>query len=117
MVKGSRSRIKKILLVSEAVTLIVAALICLTSTLCMAEENIVVKVSLGEEAGSKVLEVPVTVSDSYVNGSLEWMEGTIEHEITLGGTLEKGLDGKPRIIMNVTDDWYRPSGGEGDPGT
>jgi hypothetical protein len=65
----------------------------------------------------KPVAVPVSAGGSSVSGSLTWTEGATEHTTSINGTIEKGLNGKPRILVDVSDDWYRQSEGAGDPGT
>jgi hypothetical protein len=76
-----------------------------------AQEGFTITVSLGSEAGSPSIDVPVSASGSSVSGSKSWDSDSTEHDTSVSGTIEKGLDGNDRIIVDVKDSWYRP----GDP--
>jgi hypothetical protein len=111
------SRVKAISLTLSGTLVIMAVILVMSSPASIAQETFTISVSVNAGAGPRLVGVPVTLSGSAVSGSKSWNEGTTEHDLNLSGTLETGLDGKPRIILDVNDDWTTPSTGEGDPGT
>ena len=117
MARISLSKVRATFLSLSAALFLLAVILFLFPPMGLAQDSFTVSVSLYTDAGPRAVKVPATISGSSVSGSKDWVEGTTEHTLDLSGTIEKGLDGKARIIINVKDHWYRPSSGEGDPGT
>jgi hypothetical protein len=117
MAPNRLSRFRAASLILSGALVFMAVILVISSAASLAQDTFTVSVSLYTDAGPRGVKVPVTLSGSSVSGSKTWNDGTAKHTLHLSGTLEKGLDGKPRIIADVKDDWYRPSSGKGDPGT
>ena len=111
------SRFRAVSLTLLGALVFMAVILVVSSPASLAQETFTISVSVNTGSGPRTVEVPVTMSGSSVSGSTKWNEGTAGHTLKLSGTLEKGLDGKPRIIVDVRDEWYRPSSGKDDPGT
>jgi len=117
MTLTSLSRVRAVSLTLSGTLFLLAIILFISPLASLAQDTFTVSVSLSTDAGPRAVKVPVTLGGSSVSGSTKWNEGTAGHTLQLSGTLEKGLDGKPRIIVDVRDEWYRPSSGKDDPGT
>ena len=117
MIRTRLSRVRAISLSLSGALLLLAVIIFVSAPASLAQDSFTVSVSLYTDAGPRGVKVHVALDGGYVSGSQNWHDGTTAHTLTLSGALDKGLDGKPRIIVDVKDTWYRPSSGEGDPGT
>lgn len=117
MARTGLFRVRAASLALSGALFLLAVILFISAPASLAQETFTISVSVNTGAGPRTIEVHVTMGGSHLSGSKTWSEGTTEHSLDLTGTLETGLDGKARIILDVNDDWNTPSTGEGDPGT